>query len=131
MAKKKKRTSGNKTQDWIIRIVIFGVLGIALIIGAIEFRAKRQAVNTSQAWLKMVDESETSEDKAFVMVKDLKDSIEGSPEVAKKTAENGKTHLVYTWKGVFGEYVATVESETGGENSIVEKVVGLGTSKAE
>lgn len=127
---KNKKLNKNKSRDWMIRIAIFGLLGVVLVLALLDYQTKNQAIETSQAWMKMVDDSKADEDKAFVLVKDLQDNIRGTPEVVKEKADDGKTHLVYTWKGIFRKYVVTVESETGGDNSIVDRVHGLGNSQA-
>lgn len=127
---KKKKSSGNKSRDWIIRIVIFGVLGVVLILAALDFRAKSQATETSEVWVEMLNDA--NENKAGVLpIQDLEEGIVGSPEVTKEEAGSNGTNHVYTWNGIFREYKVTVTTNSGTKYSSVNRIEGLGDSEAE
>ena len=46
----KTKKSDKKSRDWIIRGVVFGVLGILLIMALLDFGAKQSAAKTAEAW---------------------------------------------------------------------------------
>jgi hypothetical protein len=120
----KEKPTGNKTRDLIIRIVIFGALGVVLVLAVLDYRIKQQATNTGAAWRELLKEANEN-DVARLHVEALQEGIEGSPVLSENQGQN-----VYTWKGTFREYVIKVEHDNR-LNKAVQEITGPGEDDAE
>ncbi len=121
---KNKKNSGSKTRDWIIRGVIFGVLGVVLVLALLDNRAKQQAEATSTAFDELLkDANENSA--GILLVETLKDSIVGSPERTVNNIAFQDIDLIYNWKGIFREYKVIVNVNSAEDHGTVESI-GLG-----
>ena len=126
----KKSSKNRKTgqlRDWIIRGVIFGVLGVLLILALLDFRAKQAAASTAEAWraaLKGVAEHADLSKSDFEKI-----PVKGSPVVTTTKPETktifASSFNTYTWKGTFRTYVVKVTFGLG-NNPSVEQVEGPG-----
>lgn len=119
-----KKKGGNKTRDWVIRIVIFGVLGVVLILAVLDYRAKQQATETGETWLETF-KADKQKDFPNLTVDELEKDMQGSPEKDEAEEKN-----VYTWKGIFREYVITVKHD-GGNKKLVLEIIPLGNQDEE
>ena len=93
------------------RIVLFGTLGVALLIAGLDFRQKQQATSTGRA----VDAAMNSNHDAEVDLKNLDNLIQGNP----KREEEGTT-IILTW-GIVRDYTLTLKlmKFVGGGKSII------------
>lgn len=112
------RPQGNKTRDWIVRIVIFSVLGVILIMAILDYQAKTQATETGIAWRKLLTEANEKGASDLPLAK-LNDSIKGSPEVTENQGQN-----VYTWEGQFRSYAITVHYDVRSAAKAVDEIEG-------
>lgn len=119
-----QKPSGNKTRDWIIRIVIFATLGVVLGLAYMDYRTKKQAEQTGMAWREMLKDA-NADDIAQLPLEKLREGMHGSPEVTEKSQQN-----VYTWNGTFRDYVITVSYDKGGSKP-VQEISGPGEDDAE
>jgi hypothetical protein len=119
------KPAGNKTRDWIIRSVVFGALGVVLVLAVLDYQAKTQAQDTSDAWDKLLNEA-NAENASDVPLEKLKDGMKGSPEVTESQGQN-----VYTWKGPFRKYVVTVTYDPQTPSKSVDSIEGIGKSAEE
>ena len=119
------KPAGNKTRDWIIRIVIFGALGVVLVLALLDYQAKTQATETGEAWRNLLTESNEGGDSELPL-DTLKDSMKGSPEVSETKGQN-----VYTWKGQFREYAITVSYDARFPEKPITSIEGPGESAEE
>ena len=125
-AKKSARKPQNPAREWIIRGVVFGTLGLLLVLALLDFRAKQAATNTSKAWraaLTAVGEHEELTKSKFEQI-----PIQGSPVVT--TVNSDRRQLVmsintYVWNGVFRSYTVKVHFGMG-NNPSVENIEGPG-----
>lgn len=121
-AKKKSAKSPPKNQmtGWIIRGVVFGVLGVLLILALLDFQAKQAATGMAAAWRDAVHkQGETS---------DLRKSefdkipLKGNPSITSAKADANSYAAVtvntYTWKGTFRSYVVKVYVGMGNDPAI-------------
>lgn len=113
------KAAGNKTRDWIIRIVIFGALGVILVLAVLDYQAKTQATETGAAWRGLLSEANEKHASDLPLEK-LKDSMKGSPEITENTGQN-----VYTWKGPFRSYAITVNYDSRSPAKAVDDIDGL------
>ena len=125
--KSSKKPPKNPTMDWIIRGVIFGTLGILLIMALLDFMAKQSATKTSEAWraaMTAVSEHEDLTKSKFDLV-----PIQGSPGVTTEKAPANPyaalTVSTYTWRGTFRSYTVKVYFGMGKDAS-VENIEGPG-----
>lgn len=126
-AQPKTRSSkpDNTIRDWIIRGVVFGILGVLLVLALLEFQAKTAATGIAQSWrdaLKAKDEKEDLRKSEFDKI-----PLKGSPTVTTAKAEQNSYAAVsvntYVWKGAFRTY--TVKVYIGlGEDPAIEHVEG-------
>ena len=125
--KKSAKKKSNPVVDWAIRGVVFGVLGVLLILALLDFRAKQAAAGTAEAWragLKSKGEHGDLYKSEFEKI-----PVQGSPGVvtvqaAVKTASAVSSNT-YTWKGTFRSYVVKVTFGMGNDPS-VEEIEGPG-----
>ncbi len=122
VAKKKSTKSPPKNQltGWIIRGVVFGVLGLLLILAVLDFQAKQAATGTAAAWRGAVQKQDETSD----LRKSEFDKIplQGNPSTTSAKAEANSYAAVtvntYTWKGTFRSYVVKVYVGMGNDPSI-------------
>lgn len=112
------------------RIVIFGALGVLVVLALIDYRAKTAARNTGNAW------REALKGKAFnasLRQSELTPYIEGSPRTSRRpltAAEKAEFRLAtevetYTWTGILRNYKVEVIFGLG-EDPSVEGINGPG-----
>jgi len=124
---KQKDKAGDPVRDLVIRIAIFGVLGVVLVLALLDFRAKNQATKTATAWNALLDEA--NENSAGVLhVDKLPAAIVGSPEKTTKTDVLGLTQLVYTWNGTLRYYKVFVIASSEDDTGTIEEIKGPTTS---
>ena len=131
MARTKKSTPKPKpstaVRDWTIRGVVFGVLGVLLVLALLEFQTKTAATGTAAAWraamkAKPVDAELTKSEFGQVVVQGRPTMVSGPAEANSYSA---KTVETYTWSGVFRQYVVKVYIGLGTDPSI-EAITGPG-----
>ena len=120
--KKKSAKKSNPVVDWTIRGIVFGVLGVLLILALLDFRAKQAATGTADAWraaLKAKDESGDLSKSEFDKI-----PIQGSPTVVNAQAAvksfKAVSFRTYTWNGTFRSYVVKVTFGMGNDPSVEE-----------
>jgi len=125
-----QKASANKTRDWIIRIAVFGVLGVVLVLALLDYRAKQQATATSTAWSELLKEA-NEENNGILQVKTLEENMQGTPVRTEK--ENGPqdTDLIYRWDGTFRDYVVTVKATSPSDAANVNTIEGPGEDTGE
>jgi hypothetical protein len=127
---KKSGKKSNPVVDWTIRGVVFGVLGVLLLLALLDYRAKQAAGSTAEGWrsaLKSVDES------GDLLKSQLeKLPLHGSPTVVNTQAAarsfNNVSSSTYTWKGTFRSYVVKVTYGMGNDPT-VEDIKGPGEAQ--
>jgi len=118
MAKKSEKPKSPATL--ITRIVVFGALGVLLVLAGLDYRAKKSAQATADAFRKAIDENTEGE----ILKSQLKPLIQGSPTVsaADPSATGSKvvgvTGEAYTWKGILRNYTVYVGYGTGDDPSV-------------
>lgn len=121
-AKKKSTKPAPKNQavGWIIRGVVFGVLGVALVLALLDFQAKQAATGTASAWraaLQKQDETSDLRKSDFDKI-----PIQGKPSTTSAKAEANSYAAVtvdtYVWKGTFRSYVVKVYAGMGNDPAI-------------
>jgi type II secretory pathway pseudopilin PulG len=126
----KNSKPGNPARDWIIRGVVFGILGVLLIVALLDFQAKQSATKTAEAWRAALrDKGETAD-----LTKSEMDKIpvSGSPSISKFKSPTRSTHAnevdTYTWKGTIRTYVVKVSYGLGNDPT-VEEITGPGEAQ--
>ncbi len=122
-----KKPPQNAMRDWIIRGVVFGTLGILLIVALLDFQAKQAATKTSAAWraaMSSVDEHKDLTKSQFDQV-----LIQGKPVVTTEKAGPNAFAAVsvntYVWNGTFRTYTVKVYFGMG-KDATVEEIQGPG-----
>jgi hypothetical protein len=123
----KKAAKGNPVVDWVVRGVVFGVLGILLILALLDFRAKQSATSTAEAWrsaLRAKGETSDLTKSEFSQI-----AVKGGPEITSaKAGPNGMLAVTvdtYVWKGTFRTYTVKVYFGLGNDPT-VEQIEGPG-----
>ena len=123
----KKSKPGNPARDWIIRGVVFGVLGILLIVALLDFGAKQSAAKTAEAWRAALRAK--GEDGDLTKSELEKIRVSGSPAVIKFTSPTRSTQAnevhTFTWRGTFRSYTVKVSYGLGTDPT-VEEIAGPG-----
>ncbi len=109
------KPAGSKTRDWVIRTVIFGALGVVLVLAVLDYQKKTEATETGVAWRDLLSAANEED----LPLAQLQDSIQGSPEVAESKGQN-----VYTWKGQFRSYVIKVNFDARFPAKTVDDIEG-------
>ncbi len=100
-----KKANPNKTRDLIIRLVVFGVLGIFAVLVLLDVQKQSQYNKTGQKWMTMFDEAKNKNPMdTDLPVESLRKEIVGSPT----ETQEGK-QLIFTWSGLFRSNKITVE----------------------
>lgn len=122
-----KKPAQNAMRDWIIRGVVFGTLGILLVVALLDFQAKQAATKTSEAWraaLTSVGEHQDLSKSKFDQI-----PIQGKPVVTTDKAGPNPFSAVsvntYVWKGTFRTYTVKVYFGMG-KDAPVEQIEGPG-----
>ena len=120
--KSSKKDKPGQLRDWIIRGVVFGVLGVLLILALLDFRTKQAATSTAEAWraaLRAKGENKDLSKSEFEKV-----PVQGSPTIVSTKAETktirGVSFNTYTWKGTFRTYVVKVAFGMGNDPTVDE-----------
>jgi hypothetical protein len=112
-------------RDWIIRGIVFGVLGNFLVLALLNFRVRQQASSTAEAWRFALRAK--GEDGDLTRSELRKIPINGSPEIAsvKSEVRSMDANLVdtYTWKGTLQTFKVKVSFGLG-EDPAVEQIEG-------
>jgi hypothetical protein len=125
--RRKKSKPDTRVRDWIIRGVVFGILGLLLILALLDFQAKQAATSTAEAWkaaIRAQGEHEDLTKSAFEKV-----PVRGRPTVVSGDAGPNsfaaRTLNTFTWKGTFRTYTVKVYFGLGNDPP-VEAVEGPG-----
>ncbi|MEM1354378.1 MAG: hypothetical protein AAGC44_02360 [Planctomycetota bacterium] len=82
---------------WIVRVVMGVVLLVVLSLAGLDFRAKRQASQTAEAWLERIDDP--------LSASVISETTQGSPELTRQAGSVPGTELLeYKWKGTIRSY---------------------------
>lgn len=123
----KKSKPGNPARDWIIRGVVFGVLGILLIVALLDFGAKQSASKTAEAWRAALRAKGEDNDLTQSELRNIR--VSGSPSVTTVTSPTRSTIAnsveTYVWKGTFRSYTVKVSYGLG-KDPTVEEIAGPG-----
>jgi hypothetical protein len=123
MAKKGKKTSSPAVL--VTRIVVFGVLALLLVFAGLDYRAKKSAQATADAFRKAIQDGGDE----YVRKSLLKTLIQGSPVVSsvdpKSTTDMQLSVAVeaYVWKGILRNYAVRVGYGPG-DDPPVENIDG-------
>lgn len=121
----KKSTKSKKGAGGAIaaRLGLYGVLVVAAVVLLLirsDRAAKNEREQTLNAWNDALDKDE------LMLRCALADLVVGNPEVGEMIKGGreaiGVSHQVYTWKGPFSSYTATVEYGVGGDDPLVLEV---------
>lgn len=121
MAKTKKAVpKGPDYTSWIIRVVVFAVLGVGIVLGVKELRA-RQAAQSSLAAVS--GQMASASDEKPLLKSQVKPLIVGTPtlETADHKALNAPivtTAERYTWSGPFRNYTVTIGYSLGADPEV-------------
>lgn len=125
--KSAKKPPQNALRDWIIRGVVFGILGILLVVALLDFQAKQAATKTSEAWraaLASVSEHQDLSKSKFEQI-----PIQGKPAVTTDKAGPNPFAAIsvntYVWKGTLRTYTVKVYFGMG-KDAPVEQIEGPG-----
>ncbi len=123
----KKSKPGNPARDWIIRGVVFGVLGILLIVALLDFGAKQSAAKTAEAWRAALRAK--GEDGDLTQTELRKIRVSGSPSISNFKSPTRSTQAnevdTYVWRGTFRSYTVKVSFGLGTDPT-VEEIAGPG-----
>lgn len=112
-------------RDWIIRGVVFGVLGIFLVLALFNYRVRLQATKTTEAW--RIALHAKGEDGDLTRSELAKIPVTGSPNITSVRSEvrSMDANLVdtYTWKGTLQTFKVKVSFGLG-EDPAVEQIEG-------
>ena len=111
--------SKSRQKDWIIRGVVFGVLGVLLIFALLDYFEKQHAQNTYTAWQEALQK--TTEAGEELYPEDLKAITHGSPKMTEEKIQGG-TIQTYSWNGMFRSYPIQVYLDMGVKPAVVEIV---------
>ena len=118
----KKPKPGNPARDWIIRGVVFGVLGILLIMALLDFGAKQSASKTAEAWRAALRAKGEDGDLTQTELRNIR--VSGSPSVTTVTSPTRSTLAntvdTYVWKGTFRSYTVKVSFGLGTDPTVKE-----------
>lgn len=121
-----KAPAGGSAMKILGRIVLYGGLGILLVLAFMDYRTKAAAQGTADEWRRVLSEREGGEtgEQAELYYKELEQFIQGEPEIASAAPIGTLRGLAreaesYTWKGVFRDYVVHVGIGLGQGQPIV------------
>ena len=131
-SKSKSDKKGNPVLDWVIRGVVFGVLGILVLMAMMDFRAKQSATTTAEAWrVALRSKGETGD---LTKSELSKIPVSGSPAISSVTSPvrslTANTVDTYVWKGTFRTYTVKVSYGLGNDPT-VEQIDGPGDAAKE
>lgn len=103
---KAKSSSQGGSGKLIGRIIVYSVLAILIVVGLLDFRIKRQAEATGEAWREV--QGGLKQDEEFLRSQ-LKQYIQGSPTTVDRDARimdgNAVHHITtYRWSGLLRNY---------------------------
>jgi hypothetical protein len=108
--KKSKAKPESQLVSWISRGVIFGTLGILLILAVMDFQAKQAATGTAEAWRNALRSKTENAD--LTKSEFDKIAVRGRPTVSSEKAGHNAFAAVtmdtYVWKGTFNTYTVKV-----------------------
>lgn len=114
-------TAGKKKssqKDWIIRGVVFGVLGVLLVFALLDFFEKKNAEATYDAWQTAMQEREVEGTELYA--EDLAGLMKGSADFTETKLNDGSMRT-YKW-GVIREYPIEVYLDNGVKPAVAELV---------
>jgi len=118
--KKSSKPTKNPMMGWIIRGVVFGVLGLLLILALLDFQAKQAATGTATTWREAIEKKDETSDLHKSEFEKI--PVKGSPSMTSAKAEANSyaaiTVNTYTWKGTLRSYVVKVYIGMGSDPSI-------------
>lgn len=127
---KKQSPVSNGMRDLIVRLAVFGILGLLLLSAVPEFLSGRAATATADAW--RAARAAKPETEELLKSEFDKIPIQGSPLVTTGEAGPNSFQAVkattYTWKGTFRTHVVKVYFGMG-QDPAVEEIEGPGSKK--
>lgn len=86
---------------WIVRIILGVVLLVLLVLGGMDFLAKRSAQETVAAWEQL--------DINNLYESELEAGVAGDPDIDSEKVDEDITRLTYTWSGTLRDYRIEVD----------------------
>ncbi len=117
-SKDKNKPEKGSQKDWIIRGVVFGVLGVLLVFAVLDHFDKKNAEGTYDAWQNAMQEKESQGSELYA--EDLAGLMKGSADYTEVEL-NGGTLRTYKW-GVLREYPIEVYLDMGVKPAVAELV---------
>lgn len=119
-----------KTQNMMIRIVVFGALTIAVIFVLLKKSddgTQNDAISTHNAWQEALEEAESANNE--LRHSQLKAYIKGDPRIERNEDPNRTGVRIletYVWSGTFNEVRIEVELGLPVDDPAVSQIVKLG-----
>lgn len=119
----KANKPANSSSTMVVRLVVFGILGVLVVLAILDFRAKGQATATADAIQKRME--------GDVLKSEIQPLIQGSPAVssidpkAVPELKIATTAEQYLWKGILRNYTVLLGYGLG-DDPPVEIVISPG-----
>ena len=119
-----KKSSGQSTARLVTRIVIFGTLGVLLVLAFLDNQKKNNAIESYNALTAKYDER--MEDNDELRWSEVEGLMKGGPAIEDAelgaAATRARSRKTITWNGIFKDHSVDVLLGLGGDDPFVQEM---------
>lgn len=120
----KKKNSGQSTARLVTRIVIFGVLGVLLVLALLDNQKKNAAIDSYNAITAKYDERMKNNEE--LRWSEVEEMAQGSPNFLDadlgSAASRARSRKTIMWDGIFKDHSVDILLGLGGDDPFVQEM---------